>query len=180
MNHVTERTRAHILQSFHALLEDRNFEDISIKMVCEASQIHRSSFYRYYMDKYEMFEDFFRLITDELYVLIEKDNRSFFEVFIDYIGSRDKVARHLFHNNNETFNYFVKLASKLMLEQAKNQRSPFSIKITEAEFPEIVCDFYSSGIILIIKKWLDRQYNMTIEELKHFIYNETKGIVSSE
>ncbi|MFC5703318.1 TetR/AcrR family transcriptional regulator [Cohnella faecalis] len=175
MNHVTERTRAHILQSFQSLLEDKGFEDISIKMVCEASKIHRSSFYRYYIDKYDLFEDLLRLITEELYVLIEEENQSFFEVFIDYVSSREKIARHLFDNNNETFNYFVKLASKLMLEQAKIQRSPFTKKINEAKFPEIVCDFYSSGIIQIIKKWLGRQYSMTKEELKNFIYDETKG-----
>ena len=44
----------HILDSFNELLKEYPFEKISVKMIIEKSGVSKSSFYRNYMDKYDV------------------------------------------------------------------------------------------------------------------------------
>ncbi|TDM12248.1 TetR/AcrR family transcriptional regulator [Macrococcus lamae] len=45
-----------IEHAFLKLLEEHRFRNITIKMICEAAEINRSTFYAYYLDKYDMLD----------------------------------------------------------------------------------------------------------------------------
>ena len=47
-------TKDHILDSFNRLLRAYQFEEITVKMIMEESGVSRSTFYRYYFDKYDV------------------------------------------------------------------------------------------------------------------------------
>lgn len=51
---MKELTKDHILKSFNRLLREHPFEDITVKQIIEASGISKSTFYRYYLDKYDV------------------------------------------------------------------------------------------------------------------------------
>ena len=50
------RTRSLILQSFESLLAEKNFESISVQDVTDKAQINRATFYKHYVDKYELLD----------------------------------------------------------------------------------------------------------------------------
>ncbi|TDL99020.1 TetR family transcriptional regulator [Macrococcus brunensis] len=52
-----------IEKQFLKLLEEHRFREITIKMICEEAHINRSTFYTYYLDKYDLLD---RLIEHHL------------------------------------------------------------------------------------------------------------------
>jgi AcrR family transcriptional regulator len=51
-----KRTRGLILQSFESLLSEKGFESISVQDVTGRAQINRATFYKHYVDKYELLD----------------------------------------------------------------------------------------------------------------------------
>ena len=70
MTKVQERRKISIVQAFRQLLISQPLEKISIEEICQQSQIHRSTFYRYFQDK----DDLFRFLF-ETYFVEQLDNR---------------------------------------------------------------------------------------------------------
>ncbi|MBR4270459.1 MAG: TetR/AcrR family transcriptional regulator [Clostridia bacterium] len=63
----TLRTRKHLAQSMLKLLLQKDLENINIVDICNAAQVHRTSFYNHFNDKYELFNYLFDEIKNEIY-----------------------------------------------------------------------------------------------------------------
>ena len=74
------RTKAQFRQALITLLDQKRFEQITIKALCDQAGITRITFYAHYADKYELAEDIFRemivLGTQEYLQLQRKNNPS--------------------------------------------------------------------------------------------------------
>ena len=49
-----KRTRSLILRSFSELLAEKGFESISVQDVTDKAEINRATFYKHFVDKYEL------------------------------------------------------------------------------------------------------------------------------
>ena len=52
-----KRTRSLILQSFNGLLAEKSFDSISVQDVTEKAEINRATFYKHYVDKYALLDE---------------------------------------------------------------------------------------------------------------------------
>ncbi|MBQ8229010.1 MAG: TetR/AcrR family transcriptional regulator [Clostridia bacterium] len=59
-------TKMVIRQAFLEILKDTPLNRITVKKVCEIAQINRSTFYKYYYDVYDLFEQIKQDILDRL------------------------------------------------------------------------------------------------------------------
>lgn len=50
------RTHTFLWEAFMTELSERAFEDITVKDICERAMVHRTTFYKYYADKYALLE----------------------------------------------------------------------------------------------------------------------------
>ena len=41
-----------------------------------------------------------------------------------------------------------------MLDSVENQNDPLALKIKHSHHPEIIADFYSSGMIEVLRRWV--------------------------
>lgn len=57
--------RMHILAAADELLDNVSFEDLTVKAICEKANTTRQTFYRYFIDKYEIAQWHFSLIAEE-------------------------------------------------------------------------------------------------------------------
>jgi AcrR family transcriptional regulator len=60
------KTQKHLRDTLIALLEEKPFEKITVKELCEYAHTGRATFYTYYDDKYSLLEDVFHQIGLEL------------------------------------------------------------------------------------------------------------------
>ena len=59
----------------------------------------------------------------------------------------------------------------MMLNNSTRKRNPLAQKIRESKHPEIVADFYSSGVIEVLRRWVENDYNYTVEEVFETLNN---------
>ena len=159
---MSERTKVHIQQTFYTLLKTTNFSDISIKDICDQAMIHRSTFYRYYNDKYVLLNIVVEGTIKELYTTLpfSESKTTFVAHVADYIEDNMSFYKHITAEASdylyESLDQFI---SQMLLQNASKYEDSLSQKIRNAKHPELLCDFYSSGMQKIIKKWVVNQDN---------------------
>jgi AcrR family transcriptional regulator len=164
------RTQTLIRDTFLDLLKEKTFLEITINHICEKAMIHRSTFYRYYDDKYELFSD---TINSIAITLFEQTNQgldiehTLFEEVIEYIDAN----RSLFFNvtsknsNLELYDKLIQFGANILYENSMEYNDSLSIKIRNSAYPKVLCDFYCSGFFEIIKKWVGNEYPYSKEEV---------------
>ncbi|MGF1504902.1 MAG: TetR family transcriptional regulator [Chloroflexi bacterium] len=60
------RTRKLLWEALLALIEHEDFERITVTAICEKAMVHRTTFYKHYLDKYDLLEQGARALFTEL------------------------------------------------------------------------------------------------------------------
>ena len=56
----------HIHETVFILLHDYHFDEITVQKICDIAEINRSTFYRYFQDKYELLYTLPDFITQQI------------------------------------------------------------------------------------------------------------------
>lgn len=166
MNYTKERTRQLIMQATKQMLEKQYFESITVRDICTCTKIHRSTFYRHYEDKYQLLVDLLNYYAIEINEYTEKcaTQEEIYRAALDFVDERRKVFRHMLRNRNEALKTFTESYSKAMLAAAYKGDTPRAKHIRTTTYPQIICDFYSNGLITVIMKWLNDDYPLSKED----------------
>ncbi|MGW9989204.1 AcrR family transcriptional regulator [Staphylococcus hominis] len=163
-----KRTVQHIIQTCFDLLHEIDFDQLTVQKICEESDINRSTFYRYFEDKYNLLYHVTQHIAELLYKEVQATRcDSIFEALIYYVDANKKLFKHLAISSRQVdiFNALNQIGSKLLKEQSSTNNDVLSIKIRHSKHPQLLCDFYSSGIIEVLKQWQKNNYTYTVDEL---------------
>ncbi|NHN30831.1 TetR/AcrR family transcriptional regulator C-terminal domain-containing protein [Paenibacillus agricola] len=172
---MSERTKHHIQQAFYTLLKTTYFSDITVQDICDQARIHRSTFYRYYNDKYVLLnivvEGKFKDMHSTL--PLSESKTTIVAHIIDYFEDNMSFFKHITAENSdylyESLDQFI---SQMLLQNASKYEDALSQKIHNAKHPELLSNFYSSGIRKILKKWVidpDDQYTKD-DIIEFFVY----------
>lgn len=69
----TTETKSYIKQALTRLINIKNFEEISVTMICREAGINRGTFYLHYIDKYDMIEKMKEETFADIYSIIGED-----------------------------------------------------------------------------------------------------------
>lgn len=75
----TIKTDRLIKSTFIDLLDQKTFEQITIKDICDTALIGRSTFYHHYVDKYALLDQMIKNVTTEFQDLIDQRNQKLSE-----------------------------------------------------------------------------------------------------
>ena len=169
MSNVIDRTRTHIVTSFYELLKQKSFKSITIQNICDACKIHRSTFYRYYSDKYELMHDVLQVIANDFRKQINGKEDKFYELIVDYVIDTEMILEHILEED-ELFNEVVSLVAKLITIASETKKRRIVLKRLD-NLPDstILIDFYSSGIVYVLKQWVTKNYDYSQEQLQQII-----------
>ncbi|MRD37493.1 TetR family transcriptional regulator [Bacillus thuringiensis] len=180
-NFTRLRTQNIIKDAFMDLLKEKTFSSITINHICEKAMLHRSTFYRHYEDKYELFSDVSNSIAINLFEQTKEGldlEHTLFEEIIEYIDVNRALFFNITSKNNslELYEKLIRFGAENLYENSMEYNDPLSKKIQNSDYPMVLCDFYCSGFFEIIKKWLSNEYSYTKEELiqisKNLLINE--------
>ena len=172
-----KETKKLIEDSLVSLLEEKTFEEIKVSDICSKAKIHRSTFYNYYNDKYELiksrldkyeskFLDFLRkykiegkLIDSHVDIMIE---------ILKYFYFNKKYLKIIFQNNRE--GSIIKILQKYLeayiIEGVKDIKQ---VRSDRPHMVEIMGNFYSGAFISVIGEWILKDCYITPEELSQYI-----------
>lgn len=168
MNYTTERTRRQIIRSFANVLQTKRFSAITIQDICNDALIHRTTFYRYYEDKYSLLKDFVLHIAEELDILNRKsDHEDVFRLLVEYVDENRKLLEHalLGSDGHLLFKSLVEIAARLIRQHAESRNDPLLDKIRLSKYPEVVCEIYATVYITILQKWISGEYRYKKEDI---------------
>ena len=167
-----------IVQAFNRLIVEHDFQKISVEMIMKEADVSRSTFYRYFKDKYEVMNSNFKYIFD--YYLDPRQSSSFRDVFyhiFSYAQKNLKMFRRALEstgfNSLSNFIYEYSYAKALSITRDNRNGEGF----TPAE--ELQVDVFCNGICAVFRNIVfqrytidasaaaDALYEMMPESLKH-------------
>ncbi|WP_241522238.1 TetR/AcrR family transcriptional regulator [Staphylococcus intermedius] len=153
------------------LLNEKQFNVITIQMICERAEINRSTFYRYFEDKYDLLYYVSLEISERLgHYAHSEAQRPFFYSMLNFMAEHKKLFKNIMTTDNrvDIFGDLVQLVSRMMrddVQQNVKNKDPITCQIRKAQHPVVISDFYSSGLIEVLKRWLENDYPIDVEEM---------------
>lgn len=152
----TLKTKKALQEALAQLLTDRVLRKITVQEVADIAQVNRVTFYKHYLDIYDLYEQMEAEVLSELGLLIlnyrEKSKDEFCEGLLDYIEANPEIMKMMFspYNTGELRDKFCKMVMGLFrLMQSEKNNTVFS---------DVRMDYYSTyqseGFIALIEKWV--------------------------
>ena len=175
----TAATRSLFIETFIYLSEQKPIETISVSELAKKTGFNRSTFYQYFNDTHHLLscieDDTVDFITHTLISKMgtPKTDKLFTELFIQVYQEKGTMLKFLFLNSNGCFP--AKLKNNLI--SAFAEKMQLSLEDTQTLFS---LDFYLSGMISIIGRWITSEPPISPEEFALTIHRIVDGVRKSE
>lgn len=192
MNKKDPRVIKTLRQIDEALLESlsqTSFEKITIDMLCKKALINRSTFYKYYVDKYELLSDFIDRTLSEFkeyakvdFVMATPYNidgeiyRSIFRNLIQYVYSKKDACLILWQANLNR-NILLEMAQIIQERILETLNSTSVIKPENKIYLDLFARLFASNLMTELEWWLKNDTTVSMDDLmKIMTHNMKNGI----
>ncbi len=168
-NRRAQMTRLLLRTALIELMQEKPFNEITIKEICEQADLNRTTFYLHYADQFALLAD----VENEVYqktletlqnVKPTVDAPGMIETFLNYIKSNASLFRILFFDGgSEGFR------SRFIQNMLGNLRVNIPLSCAAAEEPYILC-FLMQGSVHMIMEWIRRGFDMEPKQLALLIF----------
>ena len=177
-NQRVRLTRMLLKEKLQELLKEKPVGRISVKELCEASGINRSTFYQHYPDVYALLEEIESDIlrqTDEFITQInpEKSGQQSLVAFMAYVRENSAVLFTLL--NPQTGGTFEKQFMALVLKRLGTSEPSI---LSSALLPYF-SQFLIAGNISVIREWIANGFELSDEKIADKIYRLSENLVLS-
>lgn len=164
----TRRTYLLLSRSLFLLLEEMPFEKITLTQLCDRSLVPRSTFYRYFEDKYDLLyyslQTFFEQTKLNQDVIYLKDGkaRTFVSKLVFHLEKNQESFRKICRlNKNGIFMDILRNYLVQVLDEQLNilLQSGCRLKISQSVFTYLLADLYIS----MAKCYLESEENISAE-----------------
>ena len=154
-----------------SLLEKKDFEYITIKEICEAAGVNRSTFYLHYENMSTLLEETTRYILDRHFAYYDVDKKSMLKRLANceinelIFVTREFLAPYLtfIKENRRIFKLAIKHFEVMNMGDVYDYMFKYIFEPILARFriPEnnqpYVIKFYLTGVFAIVTEWLDKK-----------------------
>lgn len=170
------RTRKLLSDALIALMNQKPFEKITVRDICDTAMIHRSTFYTHFSDKYELLQyclgDIKNIFdrTDITENSLDGYRSYYLKVareISNELQSNKTMYRTIIKRNHEESitQSFQKELEQLILEKMKKCRMGDIFPVP----PEFLATFYSGACMSVIVKWLELDLPYTTDDMIHYL-----------
>lgn len=170
----TKRTRSFLANALVSLLEKENIEKITIIDICDKAMVHRTTFYKHFNDKYDLFCYVFDIFRKEIYSKATLNNHfsspkeEYLQVAnaaFDFIDEyRERLLNILKHNTNEMIMGILYGSTERAIKQLLEEHKDI------CKLPiNVAASFYTGGFASLAIWWLTNPKAYTKEQMLGFI-----------
>lgn len=152
------------------LLEKNSFEHLTVDQICQEALLHRSSFYRYFSDKYDLLEQTLNAQINKLTEDTDSEGDIIKQLLV-YIDQHQDVVRHLAPNSARSSLYteILNILSQILLERRNlKTNDPIIVALQKAENPEMLAYAISGAIIGTFYWWQGNNYDVPTDDVVTF------------
>jgi AcrR family transcriptional regulator len=166
---MRDRKKHIILESFNSLLSQYPFDRITVEMIANKSGISKATFYRYFMDKYDVMNFSYKRLVENLF--IHEACHSWKDLFyhLAYESKRDAVRvgrAYSSQGENSYPNFLFDYSFKKVEEVTIRCRGT---GLTPEE--EVGLTIFCHGTVGVTHFWVCGKLNTTAEGLAQQLYN---------
>lgn len=180
------KTLQQIDQALLSLLKEIPFQKITVNLLCKTALINRSTFYKYYTDKYDLLDRYLDRILQEFQEHVNVDF-----VITDPEQTDDEFYQSPF--KALTAFLFTKKEEYLILWNASIERHPYNemadlvytqiLQKLLSAYPDlsqkqVYCELYaqlfSSNIMTLVRWWLTNTHTVSAEEVQKIMHENMK------
>lgn len=167
-----KKTKKAIYQAFWELMKAKDFEEITINDISERADINRATFYKHYIDKYDLLEKTISELLHELIVMnddvliseIHPSENSFLATF-QYIDQNFDFFQIMLKNKGTFF--FQTRFNEILVERFRIRNKYNSSNSPELDF---AIHFATAAIVGSIEWWIKNNRPLTIEQMAEKMY----------
>lgn len=165
---MPDRTKRDIWLAFNRLIKTTDFDKVTVEQICREAEVGRTTFYRYFADKYEVMHYNYKFILDtylspayintleDLYVYFLKASKPYWKPIISVFNQEGMDSLHRY-----IAEYSYDAMVKLFGEK----------KVALTKEDHIQMRLYTEGCAYFYDSFIHGKYgNMTPEEGAHAIY----------
>lgn len=121
---MQNRTKEHILNAFNSLLNMHTIEDISINMILKEADISKTTFYRYFKDKYDVMSYNYDVILKESFDSAADLRELLLNIVIQFHKLNERARKNLsaYKGANSTNDYLIDASMHFLEELSKKNR----------------------------------------------------------
>lgn len=175
-NQRVRLTRMLLKQRLQELLKTKPIGRISVKELCEAAGVNRSTFYQHYPDVYALLEEIEADIlakTDDFVTRItpESSGRQSLVAFVAYVRENASVLSILLSPQSD--GRFQKGFMALVLRRVGSAEPA----ILSSELLPYFSQFLIMGNISVIQQWVANGFDLPDDKVADMIYNLSENLV---
>lgn len=179
MDRRVKYTKNTIKETLLQLLEEKDINKITVSEICKIADINRATFYRYYIDVYDLLEkiedDFTEKIKRLSSEILKEDYniQTYTETLLKICYEDKKLMKILFNTNNNI--YFL----NEVLEDTYQKCYDKWIKLSNVDEDKIASAaiFIFNGALGTLNFWVKNDFDKPIEEIASIITElSTNGI----
>ncbi|MEG0778112.1 MAG: TetR/AcrR family transcriptional regulator [Oscillospiraceae bacterium] len=165
---MQQLTKDHILQSFNSLLRECPFEKITVKMILDRSGVSKSTFYRLYLDKYDvMFYNYKRRLDKWVG---SEECKSWRELYLRIFTAtnKDRKREKNAFSYVGTNSYFSALYTYSFEKIEKITVTARGTPLTKEE--RLQLSLFCYGGISVNMDWINNKFECSIDEMTEQIF----------
>ena len=184
MDRRVKYTKKIIKDYFLELLNEKDINKITVSELCTKADINRATFYRYYIDIYDLLDKIQNDFVNELVKLSSEKDYTVFsfskEMLQVFLNNKD-LLKIIFKTKNHIF--FLSEFLDLVYDMCKNSWTKQITDLDERKI-EYAATFIFNGAIGIINNWIQNDFNEPVEFVAKIIeelsYNGIKSYLGIE
>ena len=162
-------TKRILRESLMTLMKEKSISRITIKEICDLSEMSRSTFYLHYQDQFELLADIEKEIMDNTTKTLGNLEDVFgtpesIEVFLEYVKeNKETFGILLCQPDTEDF-------QKTILDRIEDNVKVAVPEILDNKYAPYVLTFVMNGCLNILRRWIRNDFDTPSRELAPLIY----------
>jgi AcrR family transcriptional regulator len=166
---MVNRTYRTIIDAFNRLIRETDFHKISVDMIMERASVSRSTFYRYFKDKYDVMNANYKNLLD-YYVSPERSSnyRELCFHLFQYGQENLTILKNALNSTgfNSFHNFIYKYSYDTALAITKSHRGGLGFTPVE----ELQVDVFCNGICAVYRNMASQRYQISASDAADALY----------
>lgn len=172
MDRRTKYTKKIIKDTLINLLSEKDINKITVSEICKIADINRATFYRYYLDVYDLLnnieKDFEEELKNAYHPETVEENTVFFfsKSMLNVLLANKELVKILFTTNNNI--YFLNTILEIAYEKCR-EKWQIDLPDLSEEDMEYAAVFIFNGALGVVNFWVKNNFDKDIDEVSEII-----------
>lgn len=169
MDRRVKYTQRIIKDTLISLLGQKELNKITVSEICQLADINRATFYRYYLDVYDLLNKVEKELVEELKEASRKSDNtieSFSDALLQVFLENQELVKILFNTNNNI--YFMNDVLEVAYAKCKERWEQDLPGISEEEI-EYAAIFIFNGALGVVNYWVKNDFDKDPDEVSSII-----------